>query len=99
MLRVLPRHLAAFVLLKAIGAHAWTFAGTSRFSWSMGRTVTLRFEDCPLCRGDAAAAPCCHYYAATFERLFRALINADTRVRETACIATGSPACSFEVQF
>ena len=99
ILKVLPRHLAAFILLKAIGAHAWTFAGTSRFTWSLRRTVTLRFEDCPLCRGDRSATPCCHYYAATFERLFRALINADTRVRETECIATGAPACVFEVQF
>ena len=36
LLKMLPRRLAAFILLKAIGAHAWTFAGTSRFSWSHG---------------------------------------------------------------
>lgn len=97
LLKILPRRLAAFILLKAIGAHAWTFAGTGRFSWSIGRRITLVFENCALCRGAQAERPCCAYYAATFERLFRELISADTRVRETACIAMGSSACRFEV--
>lgn len=97
LLKVLPRRLAAFILLKAIGAHAWTFAGTSHFSWKMGRPITLAFEDCPLCRGDHSATPCCSYYSATFERLFRELISSDTTVRETACIATGGNACRFEL--
>ena len=93
LLKLLPRRLAAFILLKAIGAHAWTFAGTSRFSWKLGRPITLTFENCPLCRGEHAAAPCCDYYAATFERLFRVLISPDTTVRETRCIAAGDAAC------
>lgn len=99
LLKLLPARLAAFILLKAIGAHAWTFAGTSRFSWRMGRPITLAFEDCPLCRHDHAAQPCCGYYAATFEHLFRTLIASDTTVRETACIATGGSACRFEVSY
>ncbi len=99
VLRLLPRKLAAFLLLKAIGSHAWTFAGSGHFSWRMGRVLTLTFADCALCRADHAASPCCQYYAATFERLFRVLINADTAVRETACTATGAKACVFEVRF
>jgi len=99
LLKLLPRRLAAFILLKAIGAHAWTFAGTSRFSWKMGRPITLTFEDCPLCRRDHTSEPCCSYYAATFERLFRELINADTAVRETECIAAGGSACRFEITY
>ena len=98
-LRMLPRRLAAFMLLKAIGSHAWTFAGSGRFSWRMGRVLTLTFADCALCRADHAESPCCQYYGATFERLFRMLINADTVVRETACTATGAEACVFEVRF
>jgi divinyl protochlorophyllide a 8-vinyl-reductase len=97
LLKLLPARLAAFILLKAIGSHAWTFAGTSRFSWKLGKTVTLTFEDCPLCRGDHAATPCCSYYAATFERLFRVLIAADATVTETDCIAKGGRACRFEI--
>ena len=99
ILKRLPRRLAAYILLKAIGAHAWTFAGASRFSWSLGRNVTLLFENCPLCRGDHTAAPCCQYYAATFERLSRKLIAADADVRETQCCATGGDSCRFEIRF
>jgi divinyl protochlorophyllide a 8-vinyl-reductase len=99
LLKLLPRRLAAFILLKAIGAHAWTFAGTSRFSWKMGRPITLTFEDCPLCRWDHTSEPCCSYYSATFERLFRELINADTSVKETECIAAGGSACRFEIRY
>lgn len=99
ILKYLPRRLAAFILLKAIGSHAWTFAGSSRFTWHMGKPVTLSFDDCPLCRNDQAAAPCCHYYAACFEHLFRTLVDADTRVAETHCIAAGAPACRFEIRF
>jgi divinyl protochlorophyllide a 8-vinyl-reductase len=97
LLKLLPASLAAFILLKAIGNHAWTFAGTSRFSWRIGRVITLTFENCPLCRGERASSPCCHYYAATFERLFRELIDADARVVETECIAAGGTACRFSV--
>ncbi len=57
LLKLLPRRLAAFILLKAIGNHAWTFAGTSRFSWRIGRTITLTFENCPLCREIALHPP------------------------------------------
>lgn len=99
LLKLMPRKMAAFILLKAISEHAWTFAGTARFTWRLGRTVMLRFENCPLCRQDHVADPCCHYYAATFERLFRVLISPDTAVTETRCIATGGPACEFEVRF
>ncbi len=99
LLRLLPKRLAAFILLKAIGRHAWTFAGSSRFTWAMGRPIILRFEDCPLCRGGHATAPCCGYYAATFERLFRQLIAPDTEVRETDCIATGGKTCRFDIRY
>ncbi len=61
--------------------------------------MTLSFEDCPLCRGDHAATPCCDYNAASFEQLFRRLIAADAAVMETDCIATGAKACRFEIKF
>lgn len=98
LLKMLPRRIAAFILLKAIGAHAWTFAGTGHFTWSIGRNVMLVFENCALCRGARASVPCCNYYAATFERLFRELVSPDTHVRETSCIATGETTCRFEIR-
>ena len=97
LLKILPARFAAFILLKAIGKHAWTFAGSGSFSWKLGSPIALTVSDCPLCRGDHTKAPCCHYYAATFEKLFRELIKPDARVTETACIASGAQACRFEI--
>ncbi len=98
LLRIMPRKVAAYILLKAIGAHAWTFAGSGRFSWSINRRITLVFGNCALCRGQHSKTPCCAYYASTFERLFRELISSDARVQETHCIAMGHDACRFEIR-
>ncbi len=57
LLKLLPARLSAFILLKAIERNAWTFAGSSRFTWRWGRVIRLAFEDCPLCRGGTASAP------------------------------------------
>ncbi len=97
VLRALPAVLAAPLLLAAIGRHAWTFAGSGRFTATAGRPATLAIAGNPLCRGAAADEPLCDYYAATFERLFRALVRSDASVVETACEACGADACRFEV--
>jgi divinyl protochlorophyllide a 8-vinyl-reductase len=99
LLKLLPNPIAARLLLKAIGRHAWTFVGSGQFSWKAGRVVTLTFDDCPLCRGSSSSSPCCQYYAAVFEHLFRVLIKSDSRVTETECIASGAEACRFEVRW
>ncbi len=59
--------------------------------------MQLAVSSCPLCRGSIAPAPVCDYFAATFERLFTALVSNSATVRETDCHATGSSACRFEV--
>lgn len=94
----LPRRLGLAVLLRAIGAHAWTFAGSAEFdvSWYRG-WPTLSFAGCVMCRGLAAERPMCHYYAGTFEHLFRTLVAADISVTEVACQAQGVPRCRFLV--
>jgi divinyl protochlorophyllide a 8-vinyl-reductase len=100
LLKGLPAALASRVLLQAIGRHSWTFAGSGAFSASPargGRPLTVSISDCPMCRGVAAAAPVCDYYAATFERLFRALVHRDAAVAETACAARGDRACVFSI--
>jgi divinyl protochlorophyllide a 8-vinyl-reductase len=99
LLRVLPAPLAARVLLKAITRHAWTFAGSGRFEAAAGRPVRLTIVDNPLCRGLHTEAPACAYYAATFERLFRALVKPHARVAEVSCEARGDDACRFEVRW
>jgi divinyl protochlorophyllide a 8-vinyl-reductase len=97
LLKILPRRLSAFILLTAIGKHAWTFAGSARFTWRLGHPISFALADCPLCRNAQADAPCCDYYAATFEALFRRLIDSRTSVTETACTAAGAPACRFQI--
>jgi len=99
LLRALPAPLAARVLLGTISRHAWTFVGNGEFRAELGQPVMLRIVDCPLARVPEVEAPVCDYFAATFERLFRALVHADARVREVECAATGAPACVFEVSW
>jgi divinyl protochlorophyllide a 8-vinyl-reductase len=99
LLRVLPPLPAAHLLLAAIRRHAWTFAGSGRFTAVAARPVRLAIADNPLCRGEAASQPLCDYYAGTFERLFRALVARRTEAVETTCEACGSDACRFELRW
>ncbi len=98
-LGALPAPAARRLLLRAIARHAWTFAGSARFSARPGRPIELRVENCPICRGDTAPGPVCEYYRATFERLFVRLIDARIQVREVTCIAGGAAACLFEIDW
>ncbi|MCU0773745.1 MAG: bacteriochlorophyll 4-vinyl reductase [Ideonella sp.] len=108
LLRHLPAPLASRVLLRAIGAHAWTFAGSGRFEvrpggWRAasrgGRPVLLVLHDNPTCRGIHTEGPACAYHAAVFERLFTTLVHPRARVAETACASVGADACRFEVRW
>lgn len=99
LLRLLPAALAARVLARAIGRHAWTFAGSGRFSCGPGMPFRFAIEACPLCRRLHADAPACDFYGATFERIFRELVNSRARARETACMAAGAPRCEFEIRW
>lgn len=98
VLRHLPGGIAARILVAAIGRHAWTFAGSGRFRVVTGRPLRLEITGGPIARAGAATDPVCAYYAATFESLFRALAGDGSRVVETACQATGAPACVFELR-
>jgi divinyl protochlorophyllide a 8-vinyl-reductase len=99
ILKLLPPGLAATILARAIGKHAWTFAGTGTFLFQAGRPFRLAIAGCPLCREIEAEGPACDYYAATFERIFRVLVSRRARVTETACIAAGGDACRFRVDW
>jgi divinyl protochlorophyllide a 8-vinyl-reductase len=41
----------------------------------------------------------CDFYAATFERLYRELVDPRTTAVETACAAAGAAECVFELRF
>ena len=99
VLRVLPRGIAARVLLAAVSRHAWTFAGSGAFSYGFAPQLTLRIEGSPICLRLRTDEKVCHYFAATFEHLFRALVAPQTRVEETECEAGGAAACVFRVDY
>lgn len=100
LLRLLPRPLAARILVAAIARHAWTFAGSGRFSYGFaGGGLDLTLEGSPVCRDLRTEAPACDYLAATFERVFAAMLGPEVRVVETACAAAGAPACRFRVDW
>lgn len=95
LLRALPRAVGARLLTRAMARHAWTFAGSGRFTATHGRTAGFIVTGCPLCAGHRAAAPWCEYYAGALEHLLRALVDPQARVIEVECEAAGGEACRF----
>jgi divinyl protochlorophyllide a 8-vinyl-reductase len=97
LVRRLPRDLGLRLLLGAIASHAWTFAGSGHFRYELhgDGDVSLEIEDCPACRGLVTQQPVCGFYAGTFERLFRRLVDDRLRVREAGCQACGGRSCAL----
>jgi len=95
LLRALPARLAAPLLTKAIAKHAWTFAGSGRFS--VPAPLTFAIADNPIVRGERSDVPLCHWHRAVFETLFRALVNPDMTCVEETCCAMGAPECRFRM--
>ncbi|MBI1170429.1 bacteriochlorophyll 4-vinyl reductase [bacterium] len=96
-IRPMPAPLAARILAGAIARHAWTFAGSGRFTVESFRPLTFAIAANPMATGPARGVSC-HWHAAVFERLFSALVWPRVRVVETACCAAGDPACRFEIR-
>ena len=97
LLQRLPDALAARLLSRAIAQHAWTFAGSGVFRYRWQPQLVYAIQGNPLAAGLHTEVPVCAYYAATFERLLRILVNDHWRVVEFACEARGDPACRFEI--
>jgi divinyl protochlorophyllide a 8-vinyl-reductase len=95
VLKLMPASIAARMLTKAITAHAWTFAGSGKFSAKAGKTVTFEIAANPLCAGEHADHYVCIWHASVFQRLFQTLVSPYTRVTETACGAHGDACCRF----
>ena len=100
VLGILPRRLGLRLLLSAITRNSWTFAGSAQFEVVRDGegTTTFSLRGCPVCRGQTAPAPICHYYAATVEHLVSTIVARHARVREVTCEAVGGAACRFEVR-
>ncbi|MCE2899839.1 MAG: bacteriochlorophyll 4-vinyl reductase [Gemmatimonas sp.] len=99
IMRAAPRRVGLALLLRAMAANAWTFAGSATFTVVRARAVTtLSFHDCAMCRGIESAGPMCDFYAGTFEHLTRALVTPRAEVVEVECQAHGGRDCRFEVR-
>jgi len=99
LLRLSPSALAARALVRAIERNGWTFCGSARLTTAVGATVHISLVNCAICRDAQADHMLCDYYAATFERLFQALVARDAVVAEIECEATGGKACVFEARW
>lgn len=97
VLRRVPAGLAARVLAKAIGKHSWTFAGSGTLHIQPGSPFSFIIQRNPICSRIQSDVPVCHYYAATFERIFQAIVHPNSRVVEIECEATGGSACVFQI--
>lgn len=91
ILKQLPFRYAAPLLGKAIARHAWTFAGSGRFSIATSDRLTLAIHDNPI------ALPGCPWHCAVFERLFGVLAGAGCTVTHDRCCARGDAQCLFTV--
>jgi divinyl protochlorophyllide a 8-vinyl-reductase len=99
-MRITPPRLALRMLLRAMQAHAWTFAGSGQFTVRQHQWgATLEFRHCAMCRGLTAHAPVCAFYAGTFQQLIRQLVQPTALVQEVRCCAMGHDCCRFEVTF
>ena len=98
-LGVLPRRVAARLLTIAIARHAWTFAGSGQFSYRFVPFPRLQLARSPLCRLLQLPEPACHYFSATFARVYGAILRTEVTAEEVACSATGAPACVFELRW
>lgn len=97
IIRAAPPPIGIRFLLAAISRNRWTFAGSAEVALTTTPRPAVSFRGCPLCVGLHASGPACHFYAATFRGLFRALVSPRATVTETACQAAGDSCCRFEI--
>ena len=92
----LPAGPAARLLSRAIGNHAWTFAGSGEFTvldpWR------FRIKNNPLIRDETSSSCLCSWHAAVFSRLYQALVTSECSCREISCGAQADcSCCQFEI--
>jgi divinyl protochlorophyllide a 8-vinyl-reductase len=85
-----PARLAGPLLLRAVAAHAWTFAGSGRVTIHHGPPARLEIHDNPL------ALARCDWHRAVLETLFRRLVHPEIAVTESTCRRDGVAVSVFE---
>jgi divinyl protochlorophyllide a 8-vinyl-reductase len=95
LLKRAPAWLAARLLVPAIEAHAWTFAGSGRFTGRAGPPTVFELTGNPFCASEQSPIPVCAWHEAVFQRLFQVLVSPRSLAVETGCTACGDPCCRF----
>ena len=99
LLPLLPPRMAARVLARAVGRHAWPFVGSGKFRVTALAPVTFEIAENPLAAHHIGPANACHWHRAAFETLFRRLVSRRAVVEETCCCGRGDPCCRFVIEF
>lgn len=94
----LPPWLAGPLLASVVKTHAWTFAGSGKFTVRSKHPLVLVLHDNPVVRGEYSTKPICHWHSAAFQWLFRSIVDPRLCCVETHCCANGSPSCVFEIR-
>lgn len=91
----LPACISARLLVRAISAHAWTFAGSGGFTGEVHGwrrpVIHLGINANPL------ATPGCPWHGAVFERLFATLTATQVSVLHPRCQAKGNDCCEWTI--
>ncbi len=92
VLRGLPARWAAPILLRAIAAHAWTFAGAGRVTIQASAPLSIDIADNPL------ATPGCPWHLGVLETLFGTLASKSVSLQHASCCARGDRSCLTEIR-
>jgi divinyl protochlorophyllide a 8-vinyl-reductase len=97
ILGALPAPLGLRLFLPAISKHAWTFAGSGKFTFSVGRALWISIGK-PADHDTAGiAAVLCRYYCGSFTQMLRRVVSQRIQLRETSCQARGGAACVYQI--
>ena len=91
LLRSMPGMWAAPLLLRAVTAHAWTFAGSGRVTARYRAPLSIDIAANPL------ATPGCPWHLGVFETLFGTLASKTVSLRHSSCCARGDASCLTEI--
>lgn len=95
LLQLLPVRLSAYLLMSAIGHHAWTFVGAGRFqpcrAWAF--EIDRSEADDPVFLPESLF----NWYAKVFEHMYRRLVSPDCRCRFQGPISSVSQVHKYRI--
>ncbi len=92
VIRMLPPALGGRILLKAILAHAWTFAGSGTVAARAGETVLIEITDNPLKTREG------QWHRGVLDGLFQALVDRRLVCGYRCGTVAGRSVCRFELK-